>query len=109
MPEYITREEHEAVISRIDAEDSRQNHRLDKLEATVENIATLTIAVEQLAVCDMIVKIMNGDRIAVLRVHLHQMLIDRFLRQLGAPGLLREKLHPRHLLRRRAFRFCHHM
>lgn len=50
MPEYITREEHEAVISRIDAEDSRQNHRLDKLEATVENIAKLTIAVEKLAV-----------------------------------------------------------
>jgi hypothetical protein len=50
MPEYITREEHEAVISRIDAEDSRQNHRIDKLEATVENIAKLTIAVEKLAV-----------------------------------------------------------
>lgn len=50
MPEYITREEHEAVIDRIDAEDSRQNHRIDKLEATVENIAKLTIAVEKLAV-----------------------------------------------------------
>lgn len=50
MTEYITREEHEAVISRIDAEDSRQNHRIDKLEAIVENIAKLTIAVEKLAV-----------------------------------------------------------
>lgn len=50
MPEYVTREEHEAVIGRIDAEDNRQNHRLDKLEATVENIAKLTIAVEKLAV-----------------------------------------------------------
>lgn len=50
MTEYITREEHEAVISRIDAEDSRQNHRIDKLEVTVENIAKLTIAVEKLAV-----------------------------------------------------------
>lgn len=50
MPEYVTREEHEAVIGRIDAEDNRQDHRLDKLEATVENIAKLTIAVEKLAV-----------------------------------------------------------
>jgi len=50
MPEYITREEHEAVISRIDAEDARQDHRLEKLEATVENIAKLTIAVEKLAI-----------------------------------------------------------
>ena len=50
MPEYITREEHEAVISRIDAEDASQDHRLEKLEATVENIAKLTIAVEKLAV-----------------------------------------------------------
>lgn len=50
MPDYITREEHEAVISRIDAEDARQDHRLEKLEATVENIAKLTIAVEKLAV-----------------------------------------------------------
>lgn len=50
MPEYITREEQEAIISRIDAEDSRQNHRLDKLEGAIENLSKLTIAVEKLAV-----------------------------------------------------------
>ena len=51
MPEsYITREEHEAVISRIDAEDARQNHRIEKLEDAVQNIAKLTISVEKLAV-----------------------------------------------------------
>lgn len=50
MPEYITREEHEAVISRIDAEDGRQNHRLDKLESAIENLSKLTVAVEKLAV-----------------------------------------------------------
>lgn len=50
MPEYITREEHEAVISRIDAEDSRQNQRIEKLEDAVQNIAKLTVSVEKLAV-----------------------------------------------------------
>ncbi|MBR2765547.1 MAG: hypothetical protein IKE03_06160 [Blautia sp.] len=50
MPEYITREEQEAIISRIDAEDSRQNHRLDKLEGAIENLSKLTISVEKLAV-----------------------------------------------------------
>lgn len=50
MPEYITREEHEAIISRIDAEDTRQNHRIEKLEDAVQNIAKLTVSVEKLAV-----------------------------------------------------------
>ena len=50
MPEYITREEQEAIISRIDAEDARQNHRIEKLEDAVQNIAKLTISVEKLAV-----------------------------------------------------------
>lgn len=50
MPEYITREEQEAIISRIDAEDARQNHRLEKLEDAVQNIAKLTVSVEKLAV-----------------------------------------------------------
>lgn len=51
MPEsYITREEHEAVISRIDAEDARQNQRIEKLEDAVQNIAKLTVSVEKLAV-----------------------------------------------------------
>lgn len=50
MPEYITREEQEAIISRIDAEDARQNHRIEKLEDAVQNIAKLTVSVEKLAV-----------------------------------------------------------
>ena len=50
MPEYVTREEHEAVIDRIDAEDARQNHRLEKLEESIGNITKLTISVEKPAV-----------------------------------------------------------
>lgn len=54
--EYITREEHEefrntvkANIQRIQDEDSRQNKRLDILEANTKQINSLTTSVEKLA------------------------------------------------------------
>lgn len=50
MAEFITREEHGEFCRRIDAENARQNDRLDNLETTVHQINQLTISVEKLAV-----------------------------------------------------------
>lgn len=49
MDDAITRHEFEAVTQRFDAENDRQNHRIDALEETVKEIHKLTAAVERLA------------------------------------------------------------
>jgi len=46
----VTIEEHKEFASRIDAENDRQNHRLEKLEDSVAEIQRLTIAVEKMAI-----------------------------------------------------------
>lgn len=47
--EGISREEHEEFCKRIEAEDKRQNHRLDLLERNAEQIGALVASVEKLA------------------------------------------------------------
>ena len=50
MPEeYITRSEHEEFCRRIDSENERQNHRLTKIETTIEKINDLATSTEKLA------------------------------------------------------------
>ena len=46
----ITRAEHGEFARRIDEENTRQNHRIEALEKTVEQIHALTVSVEKLAV-----------------------------------------------------------
>lgn len=50
MDDNIGRAEYTADIKRIEAEEHRQNHRIDKLEETVEKIGDLAISVRELAV-----------------------------------------------------------
>lgn len=50
MEDTITRVEFSAEVKRIDEENDRQNHRLQKLEDVVTNINDLTVAVKELAV-----------------------------------------------------------
>ena len=49
MDNIITREEHEEFMKRMEAEDNRQNRRIEILEKTTEQIQTLTTSVEKLA------------------------------------------------------------
>lgn len=50
MEDTITRHEFEAVTQRLDAENDRQNHRIDALEETVKEIHALTASIEKLTV-----------------------------------------------------------
>lgn len=50
MDGMITRAEHEEFRKRLDAENARQNERLDELEETVHQINALTISVEKMAI-----------------------------------------------------------
>ena len=50
MDDFVTRPEYTADIKRIEAEESRQNHRIDKLEETVDRINDLTVSIKELAV-----------------------------------------------------------
>jgi hypothetical protein len=47
--EFITKELHDKDIERIDDENNRQNHRIDKLEGDVKQISELVAAVKVLA------------------------------------------------------------
>lgn len=49
MENYITRDEHAEFTRRMDAENERQNHRLNELEKTVGQIHSLTTSVAKLA------------------------------------------------------------
>lgn len=49
MEETVGRREYEECIERIEAEDHRQNRRLDELEGTMKQISALTISVERIA------------------------------------------------------------
>ncbi len=52
MEDYIIRPEHEEFCRRIEAEEKRQNKRLDLLEENVQKIADITVSVEKM-VCSM--------------------------------------------------------
>ena len=49
MGDPISREEHEEFMKRIEAEDNRQNRRIELLEKSVEQFNQLTTAVQKLA------------------------------------------------------------
>lgn len=50
MPdEYVTKAQHEEFKERLDAENERQNHRINKLESTIEKINDLAISTNELA------------------------------------------------------------
>ncbi|MCR5337626.1 MAG: hypothetical protein K6E75_03620 [Lachnospiraceae bacterium] len=47
--EYVTTEAHAEAMKRLDAENNRQNHRIDALEKNIQEIGKLTTSVEKLA------------------------------------------------------------
>lgn len=47
---YITRQEHEEFARRQDAENERQNRRIQLLEDNVRQINALTVSIEKMAV-----------------------------------------------------------
>ncbi|MBR6354252.1 MAG: hypothetical protein IKS01_00555 [Paludibacteraceae bacterium] len=47
--DFVSRAEYDERLKRVDDENNRQNHRLDKLENLMEKINDLTIAVKELA------------------------------------------------------------
>lgn len=49
MDEPISRGEHEEFVKRIDAQEKRQDKRLEMLENTVREIGALTLSVQRLA------------------------------------------------------------
>lgn len=49
MDEYVTRAEHEEFRIRLDAENNRQNKRIDLLEKNEQQIQSLATSVEKLA------------------------------------------------------------
>lgn len=49
-PEYISREEHSEFAKRIEAEDARQNRRIELLEANVLEMGQLTATVAKLSI-----------------------------------------------------------
>ena len=49
MDEYVTRAEHEEFRKRLDAENNRQNKRIDLLEKNEQQIQSLATSVEKLA------------------------------------------------------------
>ena len=48
--EEITRGEYEEVIKRVEAEEKRQNKRLDNLEESLATLTDLTVSIEKIAV-----------------------------------------------------------
>jgi len=49
MEDNITKAEFGATVDRIDAEEHRQNRRLDKLEESLNTLTDLTISVQKIA------------------------------------------------------------
>ena len=49
MDDYVTRAEHEEFRKRLDAENNRQNRRIELLEKNGQQIQTLVTSVEKLA------------------------------------------------------------
>lgn len=50
MDDFVSRGEYTADIKRIEAEENRQNHRLDKLEDTSQKINDLVVSIKELTV-----------------------------------------------------------
>lgn len=50
MDDYVSRAEYGADIKRIEAEETRQNKRIDKLEDTSQKINDLVVSIKELSV-----------------------------------------------------------
>ena len=50
MDDFVTRPEYAADIKRIEAEENRQNKRIDKLEDTSQKINDLVVSIKELSV-----------------------------------------------------------
>ena len=50
MDEFVTRPEYNEAVKRMEAEEHRQNKRLDKLDEQMESLTELTAAVREMAV-----------------------------------------------------------
>lgn len=49
MDEYLSVKVHDEFARRIEAEEERQNHRLNNLEDTIKQLTDLTVAVREMA------------------------------------------------------------
>lgn len=49
MDDYITRPEYNERMQRVDDENNRQNHRIDKLESAIDKLTELATSVKLLA------------------------------------------------------------
>ena len=83
MDEYITRAEHAEFCARLDAENNRQNRRIEILEGTTKQISELTTSVQKLAMSvENMVKEQGrqGDRLAfkVFHIFIHKLTITSF-------------------------------
>ena len=62
MEDYITRAEHTEFCARMDAENNRQNRRIELLEGTTKQISELATSVQKLAMSvESMVKEQNRD------------------------------------------------
>lgn len=50
MDEYVTQAEYKERMARLDDENKRQNHRIDKLENIVDAVNNMTASVREMAV-----------------------------------------------------------
>ncbi len=50
MDNYVTKDEHSEFMKRIEAEDTRQNHRIEHLETAISQLSELIASVKVLAV-----------------------------------------------------------
>lgn len=50
MDDFVSRAEYGADLKRIEAEENRQNHRIDKLEDTSQKINDLVVSIKELTV-----------------------------------------------------------
>ena len=70
MEDYITREEHKEFAKRMEADNHRQDKRIEVLEENVRQIGALTVSVEKMAssVENMAKELGNqGERLAELK------------------------------------------
>ena len=70
--DFISRREHDEYVKRMEAEHTRQDKRLDELEADVKQYGALTVAVEKMAVSmEQMIKEQQsqGERLVALESH----------------------------------------
>lgn len=58
MDDFVTRPEYTEAIKRIEAEENRQNHRLEKLDEQMDTLTELVASVREIAIS---IKTMQAD------------------------------------------------